>query len=691
MTGLLPERLADLVTIAAFVLAADCAVGRGGLTAVNADQWRRDFHFVVPVNDLEFWSDPGVKRLLGKTLGFLSDDSYRFIFVQAEAGGGGRQLPISYGTDARTFLNWESADEVVLFSGGLDSLGGAIQESLLANKRVLLVSHESAPQIIKRQRYLADRLRERRGDSWPRRVGVTVTKGDKAFERESSQRSRSFLYVALAGAVAWLAGLRRVRFYENGIVALNLPMSRQLVGGRNTRTVHPKVLDGFSALLELVAGPGFKVENPFIFKTRAEVLELIRDAGCRDFIGDTYSCAHVRNRSRFCGTCSQCVDRQFSTRVAGVDEQDPDAKYDIALFRDPIPDNKAAFVNEYVKSAFEALRVRSLHELKTQSELAAALKALAAYTEESQETVGKMVVELHRRQAAGVTEQLRALMMAGGQKLMAGEEDPRSLLSRVSAQGLMQARQRSGLEGEETLLEREEQNGSTPGPGREAEHVTGAGAGAVPELVGTVEASEGERLLPVPGQTLRENTFLKSQHHGGWLVGLKGGPCQRVDHVDGMRLIHAALQHAGTRLSYAWLETSATEAENRDRLEESTGGLTKFSPLLRSVRPADGRIAQQIRDLKDAEEEANRVGQYERAQEHRAQREQLEQELLRSTGKRQKMSPEDQKVSSNARKKLDIALGRIGLLCEALKRHLQNNIKRRGGLEYQAVANWRLH
>src|SRR5207302_3656639 len=97
--------------------------------------------------------------------------------------------------------------------------------------------------------------------------------------REYTQRSRSFLYACMAFAVARVFGLSRIRFYENGPVSLNLPISEQVVGARATRTTHPRMLHGFGELFSLLIQETFAVENPFLWRTRAEVVNLIGDAG----------------------------------------------------------------------------------------------------------------------------------------------------------------------------------------------------------------------------------------------------------------------------------------------------------------------------------------------------------------------------------------------------------------------------
>ena len=73
-------------------------------------------------------------------------------------------------------------------------------------------------------------------------VPVLVTRRESLRVQEYTQRSRSFLYAALACTVARLFANSKVRFFENGVVSINLPISEQVVGARATRTTHPLVL-----------------------------------------------------------------------------------------------------------------------------------------------------------------------------------------------------------------------------------------------------------------------------------------------------------------------------------------------------------------------------------------------------------------------------------------------------------------
>ena len=76
----------------------------------------------------------------------------------------------------------------------------------------MLVTHKPTQKLARRHAKLKELLR-RHADSPPLHVPGSINKA-KSLGREYTQRSRSFLYVALGSAVAQMVGLSRVRFYE---------------------------------------------------------------------------------------------------------------------------------------------------------------------------------------------------------------------------------------------------------------------------------------------------------------------------------------------------------------------------------------------------------------------------------------------------------------------------------------------
>ena len=326
-----PARFNDLLEIATYVYSADQVIKRGADDVDTfGDGWRRDLHFVVPVRDPEFWSRPQVQETLCSTLGFLSDDQYQFDFVKLD-----QEQPFQeyLGFDD-TQQMYRKPEQVVMFSGGLDSLAGAIDEVVNQKRRVILVTHKATSKLNKRHRTLEQMLAEKAGDNAPPRISVRVHK-IKELNYEYTQRSRSFLYVSIGATIAQMLGLKSVRFYENGVISLNLPVCAQVVGGRATRTTHPKVMKGYQDIISLVAGEPFTVENPYIWKTKADVVKVITDAGCHDLIKHSMTCTHtweMTNQHTHCGGCSQCIDRRFAVIAANADQHDPVEHYKFDVF-----------------------------------------------------------------------------------------------------------------------------------------------------------------------------------------------------------------------------------------------------------------------------------------------------------------------------------------------------------------------
>ncbi len=257
----------DLLEVAAFVYSADQAVSRGGTRAFEyGRRWRRHFRFEVPVRCPEVWQRPEVNAALKETLGLLSDDDYEFVF---------KLHPNPPPPDRYLFDEADVGDfeEVIPFSGGLDSLAGAVREILVGQRKVVLVSHRPANQVYHRQcglvRLLEARLVDRR--LTPLHVAVEVNVG-AAISRDFRHRARSFLFAAISAVTARLLKLRRVRFFENGVLSMNLPISGQFVGARATRTTHPQVMGGFGRLFGHLFDEPFTVENPYLWKTKAEII-----------------------------------------------------------------------------------------------------------------------------------------------------------------------------------------------------------------------------------------------------------------------------------------------------------------------------------------------------------------------------------------------------------------------------------
>ena len=177
---------ADLLEIASYIYAADSAVTRGGKTDSHLGaKWRRKFRFVIPVRQPKLWSSDPVIAALVETIGFLSDDNYEFEFRPLKTPPPVETyFPLSGAKDAKF-----TPDEVILFSGGLDSFAGTVEELVAHGKKVALVSHRSASKIIDAQNYLIDQLRQRFGSDRILHVPVRANLKDGLGEEPTHRNS----------------------------------------------------------------------------------------------------------------------------------------------------------------------------------------------------------------------------------------------------------------------------------------------------------------------------------------------------------------------------------------------------------------------------------------------------------------------------------------------------------------------
>jgi hypothetical protein len=395
-----PDALADLVEIACYIYSADQFTRRESSRMPRlGENWRRGFRFVIPVRDLQTWERPAVLKVLADTLGFLSEDTYEFRFVPRQTTTGLQPyLDLTGDGPAPGF----TPDKVILFSGGLDSLAGAAQALMKERQRVALVSHQSSPMVRSKQLHLVAALRDRGPPSSLFHVSVLVTKGQREAV-EFTQRSRSFLFAALGFVVARLFRRTEITFFENGVMSMNLPIARHVIGSRATRTTHPRVLSNFGKLFSLIAGEEVRVPNPFFWLTKGEVLRRLGEVGCSDLIEPSFSCTRVRSATQtktHCGLCSQCVDRRFAILAAGLQAHEPVETYAVDLLRgerSPGPD--VTLAESYVLTAAAFARLSPVAFAARYGEV---FRALPYLEEGSPDLNLHRIHELHSRHGASV-------------------------------------------------------------------------------------------------------------------------------------------------------------------------------------------------------------------------------------------------------------------------------------------------
>ena len=341
----IPDRYLDLLELASYVFCADRYVSRGSLDSPYFSGWHRRFKHIIAVRDYNFWSDSNVHSLLESLLSFMSGDEHSFEFHP------GHSTPKVHMFDGPNFCLPPTKEiQIVMFSGGLDSTSGAV--NLLVNSRsnLILASHTPQTGTKKTQMCLANELEHR----FPKRVNHLMFECHLKVKRsrEETQRTRSFLYAAVGAAIAKAYHQRRILFFENGILSINLPPSEQYQNARATRTTHPKILSELTRLLTLVEGSDFLVSNGFFWMTKADIVTLLGKNSCLDLLNNTVSCSRtfdkgIKHSQTHCGRCSQCIDRRFAIASAGLLGEENRGLYAYDFVIDDIcPDSEDKFGRE---------------------------------------------------------------------------------------------------------------------------------------------------------------------------------------------------------------------------------------------------------------------------------------------------------------------------------------------------------
>jgi len=299
-----PSRAWDLLSIALSAIAADICCKR----SISPDGWTRQLELHVAVNDQVFWLSQ--KELLEMQLRFLTTDIWHLNFLE-----GGMLPPLK-----KNVITPEE-DCIVLLSGGLDSLVGALDLVFSAEKRPYAVSQVSQGDK-ERQSFFAMKI----GDGLRHLQLNHNVRCPNDIER--SQRVRSLIFLAYGVLAATTLKRYRdgdsVKLYvcENGFISVNPPLTESRLGSLSTRTTHPVFIKFFQQLLS-DAGLGVQIINPYQFKTKGEMLaECSEQVFLRKYAHVSTSCSRfARNGYKHCGRCLPCLIRRAAFKAWDVPDK----------------------------------------------------------------------------------------------------------------------------------------------------------------------------------------------------------------------------------------------------------------------------------------------------------------------------------------------------------------------------------
>jgi 7-cyano-7-deazaguanine synthase in queuosine biosynthesis len=296
----------DFFIVSAYIYGADRFIKR---RANSVDGWSREINISLPVVNVQNWETS--KNELGGLLSFLTGDYWEVSFTQAFIDL--PDMPI----DDKFAVNFF---QVNLFSGGLDSLIGAIDflESKPSEK-VLFVSHYDSqmggPKLD--QEKLIKKLKDKYKEQFAHIPSIKVSLEDSTLPRETTFRSRSILFIGMALVIAEFMNAPII-VPENGTVSLNYPISPSRRSSCSTRTTHPMLISAIERLC-LKLGLNTSIHNPYEFQTKGEMVRSCKNQEFLVFLLDVAnSCgkrghrAHWKNNptASHCGICMPCVYRQ---------------------------------------------------------------------------------------------------------------------------------------------------------------------------------------------------------------------------------------------------------------------------------------------------------------------------------------------------------------------------------------------
>jgi len=257
----------------------------------------KEWQINAPVRDVAFWTGAGGK-LLAAVLSFLNRAQWSFTFERGQ-----NAMEVAIAGEPRDI------QEVLLFSGGMDSVCGAGVHPK-PRERVQLVSFYTT------QKGLQQQLAASLGYHAPAQWRLIGRRG-----KEGMDLIRAFLFLTLGAITAQTHGVSRIFQYENGLLAMAIPPAGTQVP---TRHAHPEFHRRMERLFEAVFERRLEIRNPFALLTKREesmqFAKAISDAAAEAILQQTQTCWRHSQAWKVgkwkkdpyvpCGVCTPCIVRR---------------------------------------------------------------------------------------------------------------------------------------------------------------------------------------------------------------------------------------------------------------------------------------------------------------------------------------------------------------------------------------------
>lgn len=324
----------DFLILAFIVYNVDRAINR---QLHSVDGWRREIVLEnVPAVNLASMNRG--RDSFVHAINFLTGDSWDINFIGI--------APYVYqpSKNIQTY-NVQQFEKVALFSGGLDSLIGFINEAstLADGKKMLLISHMELGKEHKDQEGIlsyckSNNIFEKKYNRLLLNAGLRQRSWNIKTPTESTFRARSLLFFAAGIYVAHHIGPHiSLIIPENGTISINIPLDKGRRSACSTRTTHPTFIKRLEEALMHI-GIHNTFVNPYQYKSKADMMvECNNDPSKKSALHalTLLSCSCAKrghnsfwdktgqeihdNRINHCGMCLPCLYRRVALDAIGLD------------------------------------------------------------------------------------------------------------------------------------------------------------------------------------------------------------------------------------------------------------------------------------------------------------------------------------------------------------------------------------
>lgn len=413
--GYISPEAQDLIDFATAIFHLDKICPRD-----EREQWIRKIHLKIGLRNPDRFNE--IADELKWALTILGGDNFSFEITRIPT-----TAPITRTTPKR-IRDWGRLTDVVLLSGGQDSFAGAA---------TVLENHNSNPLLLRVNTRDKSNLKEITGRLshasnrnlafYSQTVGSLNDETQTSKKRETSQRLRSFYFLAIGSVLAQAHQVNRLHINENGIMAIHLPIDPARSSTFSTRTAYPFYLHLFQNITRKWLDHPIEIKNAFALFTKTEVIQECQRLGLSEGFEKTVSCAHSatvqqtvkRQASKeylmaneatdlHCGYCFPCVLRRVSMWRAGL------TNYDVEYATDPFKvliDGTAddySFIYEASSAVLGLIRLTKKFENPDFITMISEYPQIAECSTVLGDGSMNSIIDLHRRFANDVRDYIRA-------------------------------------------------------------------------------------------------------------------------------------------------------------------------------------------------------------------------------------------------------------------------------------------